>query len=258
MTGSTEHRANERVTVLGCSFDLVHTDELADKLIKMIQEGGRGYVCTVNVSILMAMRDDPFLARFIQGARYVVADGQPIVWVSSLFGAQLPERVTGIDLIDELCQRAVARGTAMYCLGAQPDVIAAAGDALIADHPGLKLFLQHGHYGEDEIPSIVTDISDSSAKMLIVGMGVPRQELFIADNWLETGVPFAMGVGGSFDVIAGIRSRAPRLVQTLGLEWLYRLVQEPRRLFWRYLTTNTRFIFLILKEIVAKPFRTSI
>lgn len=241
----------KRVRILNGEFDAATREQVVDSVAEMIRSGGRGYLCTVNVAILMMMRKNPRLGEFVRRAAYVVADGQPLIWASRLLGSPLPERVPGVDLIEALSERAAREGFAIYLLGSRREVVEKVGAALTEKYPALQVRgMEDGYFEEEQAHSKITAIAGTGAKMLFVGMGVPRQEFFLDDHWNDLGVPFAVGVGGSFDVIAGLRKRAPGLMQTLGLEWLYRLLQEPRRLWKRYLVTNTQFLFLLARALV--------
>ncbi len=238
-----------RARILNGAFDPLTLEGTLDRVFGLIERGERGYLCTVNVAILMMMRDSPRLQGFVDRAMLVVADGMPLVWASKRRGTVLPERVTGVDLVEKLCAGAATRGLGVYLLGATPDVIQESADRLRSRFPGLEISgVADGHYPAAEAPLRARAIRDSGARILIVGMGVPRQEHFIEDHWESLGVSFALGVGGSFEVLAGRKTRAPVALQKLGLEWAFRLTQEPRRLFKRYMVTNTRFLALLTRE----------
>ncbi len=238
--------------ILNSRFDEVTTAEVADQVIDMIRAGERGWLCTVNVAILMMMQDDAQLQRFVDQARFVVADGQPLIWASKLAPRALPERVTGVDLVEELCARAAREELGVYLLGAQRDIVDQVERKLCQRYPGLHIAgVDDGYFTWDEAQARAEHVRQSGAHILIVAMGVPRQERFIEEYWEQLGVPFAIGVGGSFDVVAGLRQRAPRVVQAVGMEWAFRLAQEPRRLFKRYLMTNSRFIWQMSKDIAT-------
>lgn len=239
-----------RVQLLNCEFDVITTEGTVDWALDLIKAGKRGYICTVNVAILMMMKSNDRLRRFIEQAALIVADGTPVVWASRWFSRPLPERVTGVDLVDELAARAEREGLGIYLLGAAPDVIATAAASLQAKYPQLQISFSDGYFPLNQAGDRVKAIRESGAQILFVGMGVPRQEVFLEENWAELGVNLAVGIGGSFDVLAGLRKRAPLWVQEVGLEWLYRLVQEPRRLWKRYLTTNTQFMYELLRAAI--------
>ena len=241
-----------RKKILNGSFDSVTTAETSDWATQLIKLGERGYICTVNVAILMMMSADSQLQRFVERASLVVADGQPIVWASRLLSQALPERVTGIDLIDSLAVRAEKEQFRIYLLGATQEVITTAAANLKSRYPKLDICgFDDGYFSASETSERVQAIRQSGAQILIVGMGVPRQEVFLEENWSDLGVNLAIGVGGSFDVIAGKKKRAPFWMQTAGLEWLYRLIQEPQRLWKRYLVTNLQFIYRLLSSSIA-------
>jgi N-acetylglucosaminyldiphosphoundecaprenol N-acetyl-beta-D-mannosaminyltransferase len=236
-------------------FNPVTSTECIDMLFADLHANQRGWLCTVNVAVLMMMRSNPALQQFVDRARWTVADGQPLIWASRWFGPPLPERVTGIDLIEQLCQRAQQERIGIYCLGASDAVIHQLGTQLRAQYPKLELHTGNGYFSEKEAPQRAQTIAQSGAKILLVGMGVPKQEQFIEKHWAQLGVNIAIGVGGSFDVLAGLRQRAPQWVQRVGMEWFYRLIQEPQRLWKRYLVTNIQFVLLLIRGLILKPYR---
>jgi N-acetylglucosaminyldiphosphoundecaprenol N-acetyl-beta-D-mannosaminyltransferase len=200
----------------------------------------------------MMMRSDPRLQNFVDRAALVVADGQPLVWCAPWFNQSLPERVTGIDLIGALCARAAREQKRVYFVGAADDVVNEAVSRLHQRFPELQIDFASGYFEKNEATARADRVRASGADILFVGMGVPRQEHFIEEQWERLGVGVAVGVGGSFDVLAGLRARAPSWVQAVGLEWLYRLIQEPRRLAKRYLVTNSQFTWLVLRALLAR------
>lgn len=246
-------QTNRSIHILNCRFDRLSANQVVDQLIDAIRAGKRGVLCTVNVAILMMMRSDPRLQRFVESSRWTVADGQPLVWASQMRHRPLPERVTGIDLIDLLCARAARESMGVYFLGADEKAVRAAADVLHERHPGLDVRgCADGYFGFEHGRQRARAVADSGAEILFVAMGVPRQEYFIEEQWDHLGARIVIGVGGSFDVIAGLRKRAPLFVQRAGLEWAYRLGQEPRRLFRRYLVTNSQFIGLMSWNAIAR------
>jgi N-acetylglucosaminyldiphosphoundecaprenol N-acetyl-beta-D-mannosaminyltransferase len=243
---SERTNSSRSTRILNGRFDRLSADQVVDELIQTIHAGQRGTLCTVNVAILMMMRSNARMQRFVDSARWTVADGQPLIWASHLTQQSLPERVTGIDLIDQLCARAVRENIGVYFLGASDKTVRATADALRTRHPGLDVRgYANGYFGSAEAPARARAVAVSGAELLFVAMGVPLQEYFIEEQWEHLGARVVIGVGGSFDVIAGLRKRAPVFIQRAGLEWAYRVAQEPRRLFKRYLVTNSRFIGLM-------------
>lgn len=240
----------KRVGILNGQFDPLNLSQTVEAVFDLLGAGGRGWLCTVNVSILMMMRKEARLQNFVDRAALVVADGQPLIWCASWFGQDLPERVTGIDLIDKLCERAAREGKRIYLMGASEEIVAAAVRRLRERYANLNIDYADGYFSKDEAAARADRIRASRADILFVGMGVPRQENFIEEHWDRLGVGMAIGVGGSFDVLAGLRSRAPAWMQKFGMEWFFRAIQEPRRLFPRYVVTNSQMIWLVLRELL--------
>ncbi len=241
-----------RVPFLNGQFDSLTLPQTVDAIFRLLDAGRRGWLCTVNVAILMMMRTDSRLQQFVDRAALIVADGQPLIWCSHWLGRALPERVTGLHLVDAICERAAREGKRVYLLGATEDVVAKAAQRLRARFVNLQVDFANGYFTKAEAPMRADHIRASGAKILFVGMGVPRQENFLEEQWDRLGVGMAIGVGGSFDVLAGLRRGAPTWVEKLGIEWVFRLIQEPRRLFLRYLVTNTQFVWLILCALLKK------
>jgi N-acetylglucosaminyldiphosphoundecaprenol N-acetyl-beta-D-mannosaminyltransferase len=248
----------QRVRILNGAFDALTKSETVEAVFRALNAGTRGWLCTVNVAILVMMRSDPKLQSFIDRAMFVVADGQPLVWCAPLFDRQLPERVAGIDLIDLLCARAEVEGKGVYLLGATESLVAKTVRRLQTRYPLLKVSGSDGYFSTESAKERAIRVRASGAHILIVGMGTPRQETFISEHWEELGVGMALGVGGSFDVLGGARFRAPRWMRRAGLEWLARLVQEPSRLMPRYLVTNSKFCILIANVVVHRLTRRSV
>ncbi len=244
------------VRLLNVAFDPLTLDQTVDLIGHRLHAAERGYMCTVNVAILMMMRADPRLQRFVENAAIVVADGEPLVWSSRSLGCPLPERVAGIDLVGRVCELAAREGFGVYLLGAKKAVVDKVAARLQERYPGLILSgVEDGYFSDGEAETRARAVAESGARILVTAMGVPRQEYFIEQYWDRLGVTFAIGVGGSFDVLAGLRSRAPGLMQRAGLEWVFRLAQEPRRLWKRYLTTNAQFLYLMSRELLDRSRR---
>jgi N-acetylglucosaminyldiphosphoundecaprenol N-acetyl-beta-D-mannosaminyltransferase len=244
-----------RAVVLNGAFDPLTFDEAVNAIVESLRTGIRGWVCTVNVATLMAMRRSAQLQSFVERALLVVADGQPIVWCARLFGERVPERVTGIDLIEALCRRAAKDKTRVYLLGSTPVLVARAVARLRERHPGLIIDGSDGYFPPEQSAELAEAIRSRSTGLLFVGMGTPRQERYIEANWDRLAVGVAIGVGGSLDVLAGARLRARPWMGRAGLEWLVRMAQEPRRLTPRYLVTNTLFCLLIGRTLLGRTKR---
>ena len=244
-----------RAVVLNGAFDPLTFNEAVDAIFEFLHTGVRGWVCTVNVATLMAMRRNAQLQLFVERGLLVVADGQPIVWCARLFGERVPERVTGIDLIEALCERAAKNKTRVYLLGATPALVTRAVARLRERHPGLIIDGSDGYFPLEQSAERADVIRSCSTGLLFVGMGTPRQERYIEANWDRLAVGVAIGVGGSLDVIAGARLRARPWMGRAGLEWLVRMAQEPRRLSPRYIVTNTMFCLLIGRTLLMRTKR---
>jgi len=242
----------QRVRFLNGRFDPLTLQQTVDAVFSLLHSGQRGWVCTVNVAILMMMRADMRLQDFVDRAALVVADGQPLIWCAPWLGQSLPERVAGVELVDALCERAAGEGKRVYLLGATQEVVTRAALRLRDRFPGLQVACANGYFSKEEAPARAAQIRASASEFLLVGLGVPRQEYFLEEHWDHLGVDVAVGVGGSFDVLAGLRARAPKWMQLIGMEWFFRLIQEPRRLFARYLVTNTQFFWLVACALVRR------
>ena len=205
----------------------------------------------VNAAKVVNMQRDPSLRDDVLASDIVLADGMAVVWASRLAGRPLPERVAGIDLMYRLLDRAAERGHRVFCLGATPDVLSDAVASFRRRWPSLTIAgSHHGYYAAADEPAVARAIADSRADIVFIAMTSPRKEQFLARWSRALDVPVWHGVGGSFDVASGRVQRAPILWQRLGLEWLYRVKQEPRRLWRRYLVTNLLFIRITLHELM--------
>ena len=222
-------------------------DEAISFIDRLVGAGGPHYAAVVNAAKIVAASKDPVLKRTLLEADLVTADGMSIVWASRLLGQPLKQRVTGIDLFERLVERAAERGWSVYFLGAREESVSRMAEGFTKSRPTLRIAgWRNGYFDPSQSESVAEAIRASKADLLFVAMGSPVQELWIASNLGRTGVSFAMGVGGSFDHVSGVARRAPGWMQRAGLEWLYRLIREPRRLWRRYLIGNAVFVWLIL------------
>ncbi len=210
-------------------------------------------VVTVNASHLCMMRRDAELDRSCRSGDLIVADGMSVVWALRASGQPIPERVAGIELMEQLLAAAERHRLRVYFLGAGRDVVARLVACCRAWHPGLEIAgFRDGYFGPDQHPAVIEEIRASGAHLLFVGMPSPFKETWCERHRGRLQVPVIIGVGGAFDVLAGFIKRAPCWVQSLGLEWFWRLLMEPRKLWKRYLFTNCEFIWLAGREIVAR------
>ncbi|MFE8949147.1 WecB/TagA/CpsF family glycosyltransferase [Streptomyces sp. NPDC007856] len=218
----------------------------------LIADGGPHQHVVLNASKIVQAHDDPALARIIRSCSLVNADGQSVVWAARLLGSPLPERVAGIDFMLALWRTAALRGYRVYLLGAEPRVVEET--ARIAAVQGVKIVgHRDGYWDETSEPQVVAAVREARPDILFLAVPSPRKEYFLARRQQELGCALVVGVGGSFDVVAGVRSRAPRWMQRAGLEWFHRLVQEPRRMFLRYAVGNTRFVALVAACRARRP-----
>lgn len=242
-----------RASLLGLPVDILTRAEMVALATQAMVSGGPCQHVALNVAKLVKARRDPELERDIRDSDIVGIDGMGIAWALRLLGLRGAERIAGIDLFDLLMAECAREGLRPFLLGATPAVLAKASNALQRRYPGLILAgAHHGYYRPDEEEALCRTIAASGAHALFVAMPTPRKERFMLRNRHRLDVPFVMGIGGTLDVVAGKVSRAPHLVQRAGLEWCYRLIQEPRRLAARYLRTNAVFAYLLVGEFGAR------
>src|SRR3954469_3008694 len=233
--------------VLGVPLALTDYEATLDWIDATIARGEKGYVCVAAVHTVMVCQEDPELRDAVAGADFTVPDGQPLVWAMNALGHDLPSRVYGPELMERACERAARTGVAMYLYGGRDEVAQARlADNLRRRHPGLRIV---GGYvppfrqlTAEEERRVVEDVNASGADVVWVGIGVPKQEKWMARMRERLDAPVLVGVGAAFDFHAGLVPQAPDWMQRLGLEWAYRLAQEPRRLWRRYLRYNPRFV----------------
>lgn len=213
----------------------------------------RHQIGVVNAAKIVNMRRDAPLRDDVLSSDVIYADGMAVVWASRLLGRPLPERIAGIDLMKNILARGMKRHWRVYCLGATEEVLGQAVARMREDYPGtLIVGQQHGYFGADEEEAVAHRIAEARPDVLFVAMTSPKKENFLARWSGMIGAPVCHGVGGSFDVLAGKVERAPEAWQRLGLEWLYRVKQEPRRLWRRYLVTNTLFCGMVVGHLVRR------
>jgi N-acetylglucosaminyldiphosphoundecaprenol N-acetyl-beta-D-mannosaminyltransferase len=235
-----------RVEVLGCGIDRAGMQETLDRIEDLIATGGYGQHMAINAAKLVTLRDDARLREIVEGCDLVNADGQGVVWASRVLGRPLPERVAGIDLMEQLLRLAERLHYRVYILGARDEVLERAVARIRERYPHLEFAgWRNGYFSPEEEDEVCAAIRASRPHMVFLAMSSPRKEYFLGRRGPELGAQFVMGVGGAVDVMAGLTRRAPVLWQRLGLEWLFRLLQEPRRMFRRYAVTNARFAWML-------------
>jgi N-acetylglucosaminyldiphosphoundecaprenol N-acetyl-beta-D-mannosaminyltransferase len=245
-----------RALVLDCAIDRLDMEQTVARCRAAIDRGASAEHVSINAAKVVAMRDDPRLQGVIAESELVTADGQSVVWASRLLGDPLPARVAGIDLMHRLLEVAEESGYRVFILGAKRPVLEAAIVRIRARHPRLEIAgYRDGYFPEADEGAVAAGIAAVHPDILFVAISSPRKEYFLGKYRDELGVPLVMGVGGAIDVVAGVTRRAPRAMQRLGLEWLFRLTQEPRRLMARYLVTNARFLLLLGRAVAIRRIR---
>ena len=243
--------------VLGVPVAMVDYDRAIAVMDRLIERRERGYVCAAPVHALMVAQDDPEMLAALRASTMVVPDGMPVVWAANLLGEKLTDRVYGPELMLRYSQHSAARGHRVWLYGGRDQgSLVQLALSLRRRHPGIRVV---GGYSPpfrgldaDEEEAIVRQINDARPDVLWVGIGVPKQEKWMARMRHRLEVPVMCGVGAAFDFHAGRISMAPSWMQERGLEWIYRIAQEPRRLLPRYLYTNPRFVVAFARQYAAE------
>ncbi len=233
--------------ILGCRLDPIDSREAAASILALARGSGGAQVVTLGTEMVVHAQDDASFRAIVNACALSLCDTVGLLLVARRRGAPLRERVAGVELIDRLCAGAAAQQLPVYFLGGTEGVAAEAAAILRARFPGLRVAgTRSGYFRDDEGAAIAEAIARSDARLLFAGMGSPRQEYWLAEHLRATRCGAGIGVGGSFDVIAGRIERAPPIVRRLGLEWLYRLLKEPWR--WRRQLALPRFVWLVLLD----------
>jgi N-acetylglucosaminyldiphosphoundecaprenol N-acetyl-beta-D-mannosaminyltransferase len=240
------------VPIFGIPFSKMSMDETVRYLTTAIEEGRQTHVITANPIMIMAALDNPAFANIMNRADLIVPDGAGVVWAAKYAGSPVAERVTGFDLMHRLLEQGEKRRWRAYLLGTSQEIIEAAAEKLQLQYPQVKIVgYRNGFFGPDDDAEIVNEIRELEPHLLFVARGMEKEAWNIQFKQ-ELGVPFIMGVGGSFDVVSGKLKRAPMMFQRLRLEWLYRLLQEPTR--YKRMLALPKFVVKVLrnKENVTK------
>ena len=241
------------ITMMGCRIDNLSMEETLVRIEEFIRSGQPHQHVVVNVDKLVKASRDPDLRRIVNECALVNADGMPVVWASRLLGKPLKERVAGIDLFEALMRRAGEKNWRVFLLGAREEVVSAVADTYRRRYPDLAIAgWRNGYWTDEEEAQVAGQVRASGADLLFVAISSPKKEQFLGRWQAEMRIPFAMGVGGTFDVAIGLVRRAPRWMQRAGLEWFYRFLQEPRRMFRRYFIDDMAFIWLFIKEAAGR------
>ena len=233
--------------ILDVPFDALTMAEAVEKVMGFLADGKQHYICTPNPEIVMEAQQDKELMKILREADLVVPDGIGVVWASRYSEILLTERVAGYDLTQNIFSRIAGKNETVYFFGGAPGVASNAARQMKKVYPGLKIVGGHnGYFDAEEEKKIIADIKRLSPSILLVGLGAPKQEKWIYEHLEEVGAKVAIGVGGSFDVMAGNVKRAPKLFRKLGLEWFYRLITQPTR--WRRMMRLPKFSLTVLRR----------
>lgn len=244
---------SRRIEMMGCQIDNLSMEETLHTIEKFIQSGRPHQHVVVNVDKLVKASRDVELRRIINECPLINVDGMPVVWASRLLGKPLKERVAGVDLFESLMKRSAEKSWRVYLLGAREEVVLGVKQIYMRKYPGLTVAgYRNGYWKPEEEAEVVEQIKAAQADLLFVAISSPMKEHFLGRYQAEMRIPFAMGVGGTFDVAVGKVKRAPVWMQGAGLEWFYRFLQEPRRMFKRYFVDDMFFFWLLLKEYVRR------
>lgn len=237
--------------LFGLQLDPITLGEAVDRCRVAIERRNRMVVGVVNAAKVVNLVGDDVLRDSLLECDMLLADGQSVVWASRIMRQDLPERVTGIDLFESLLDLADAEHRSIYLVGATPEVIQRVAEVVKQRWPHLILAgARDGYFSDDESAGVAADIAAAKPDMLFLGMTSPKKEIFLGRFGDQMDVPVCHGVGGSFDILAGVTRRAPVAWQRVGMEWAYRLAQEPGRMWRRYLRTNTAFLGLVVMNLV--------
>ncbi len=237
----------QSIEILGCRLDLLDAAAASDRIMQFVRDRASAQIVTLGTEMVVYAQRDSSFRNVVNGCALSLCDTVGLLAVARGRGAQLRDRVTGVELVERLCLRAASDGVGVYFFGGAQGVAVDTASILEARFPGLQVAgMRNGFFASDDEPQIVAAIRSSGAGLLFVGLGSPRQEMWLARNLRATGCGAAVGVGGSFDVLSGRVQRAPQVWRRLGLEWLYRLIREPQRL--RRQLALPYFVWLVLRE----------
>jgi N-acetylglucosaminyldiphosphoundecaprenol N-acetyl-beta-D-mannosaminyltransferase len=243
--------------ILGLWVNCVTMEEAIGHCLTIIRKDRRPrIISTVNAGVMVMSRGNPCLRQALQSSELVLADGMPIHWIARALGARPADRVTGVDLMAELLRAADREGMRLYFLGASSEVLDALVKKVREENGGAVIVgARHGYFTPEEGPAIVQEIRASQADILFVGMPSPFKEVWCYNNLEQLGTPVILPVGGAFDVLSGFIKRAPWAMQVCGMEWLWRLLMNPREKWRHYLETNPRFLVMVVRASLRRVLR---
>ncbi len=242
------------ISLFGLNFAAEPLSSIADEIVGRAERREKDLVFTANVDHLVLRMEDIRFHRAYDQATIVTPDGMPIVWMSRILKRPLPERVAGSDLMLEVARRLPAKSLSVFLLGGEPGVAEKAAERLQTLAPGLSVagILSPPLFFEEEEQTngrIIEAVNRANPDLLLVGLGAPRQEIWLWENRSRLSFGVGMGVGGTFDFLAGRVRRSPRWIRNAGFEWAFRLAMEPRRLWKRYLLRDVKFLVLAMREL---------
>ena len=243
-----------RINICRVKIDTYNFDQVVEKIVKhALRRGKPEYVVTPNAMHILALQEDADFQEIYRKAFLVVPDGVSLLWAAKFLQTPLNNRVNGTDLFETLCAIAAEKGLKVFLLGGRPGSADKAREILVARHPGLQIVGTYcPPYGFEsqatELTLINSKIIAASPDLLFVGLGAPKQEKWIAANYLYLNVPISVGIGVSFELVSNMVRRSPVWMQKAGLEWLFRLLVEPQRLWKRYVLGNPILIWLVIKQ----------
>lgn len=246
--------AEKRYPILNTYVNALSMDETVDYIKKVIARRTPPVQhVVINALKVNLMEEDPKLREIVNACPLINADGSSILWAAKQLGVPVEERVTGIDLFLRLVKEAAENGYKIYLFGAKEEVVTKVRDIFQQQYPTLKIAgYRNGYFTPEQEPQIVADMAASGADMMFVAFSSPKKEYWVHKYLDQLNIPFVMGVGGSFDVVAGVTKRAPEFWQKIGMEWFYRFIQEPRRLWKRYVVGNAVFIRHVQRAVRAQ------
>ncbi len=243
-----------KINIVGTEIDKYSFDEVVEIIVNHAVSGGRPeYVVTPNAQHILTLQNDTHFREIYSQAFLVVPDGVPMLWAANFLQTPLKGRVNGTDLFEKLCEIAASKELKIFLLGGREGAADKAAAVLQGRYSGLKIAGTYcPPYGFESDPVLLGQINDkilaAGPHILFVGLGAPKQENWIYGNYQQLGVPISLGIGVSFELVGGMVQRAPVWMQTAGLEWLFRLIVEPKRLWQRYVVGNPLFIWLVLRQ----------
>ena len=250
-----------RMKFMNTYMDNVTMDEAIKHIEYCIDNKIIGQVITPNVDQIVRMEWDTYFQKICENCELLLVDGHPLMWIAKAYGTPFKEKIPGSDLVPKLCEIAAQKSYSVFFLGAAPGVAAKAAKIMQQQYPGLNVA---GTYSpplgfekdKEELNHIDQMLKDSKADMLFVGMGVPKQDIFIYENMHTYQIPMSFSIGGTIDFIAGVQKRAPKWISKIGMEWFYRLCKDPKRMFKRYIIDDTK-IFELARKYKPKKVMTN-